>query len=1415
MIPIMLSDIDPYHQWLSIPPKDQPPDHYRLLGLARFEANVEVIARAAEKRLEYLRTLQTSAEAKECERLRGEMEHARATLLEPHRKAVYDALLRAATLAVTPVSKADHSKTDLLSVGQSLGRFRVLTVDRETRLAVTCTVEDPTAGRVYSLKMLSRQAAADERLRKRFEREVEISQRLSHPNLVTGCEAGAYGKIPYLVSEHVLGTDLQTLVAQCGSFPADQAIELVEQAACGLGQLHLLGVHHRNVSPRNLLLDIQGRVRVTNLLLAGIEEGSELDGDDNLTRTGEAMGSSDFMAPEQVVDASAADQRADIYSLGCTLFYLLTGRVPYGGRGAMEKALAHRNNPIPSLEDNCPAAPAWLDRVFEKMVAKQPEDRYQSMAEVSRALLAGRSSRGSRLTPMLLGGVGLAVVFAAVLAMAIAGWLGGSAKTTVKATPARETREVVQPAADETPARGDEASGMAIPPATMMRAEDRTERPLPSPDVVVKPVPPKASASQKPMPQMAATPQVAGETEAKPIGQPNATSPAAATADPARNGQTGVLPDSERPTSSAGMARSESQPPPAAPSETLKPPSKEAPAADDDSSDSWVPPLVVSEDAKKRRWPYVGPVPNRIVDESKATYFVSLDGNDDNDGRTRKTAFATMQHAADVVQPGETVLVTKGVYHAGFQIAKQGTPNAWLTFQAEPGVEIRGTEVRRDWQRELGELPIYSAKWSSPGHQVCSEGRLLQEVNEYAALRPRGTFFVDRSKKRFFVCLASGKNPNEAATETSVTDMVWAIKVGPNLEEQPSDGVKPQSSYIRVDGFAVRNVSTPWSGIVVTGPVDHVIVENCDVQWAIRVGIGGGCQWEWNKQQKKWFFYECRHVLIRNCIASNNGCLGIAGGGADYRIESNVIDNNNYRDFSPNYECGAVKCIGDGLHHVQIRGNVARHNNGDGLWFDYGGDGNVIEDNLVVGDGIHNEVTPPPEREKLDNGELQRKILSIEEVKRWKPVGTTIRRNIVAGARNHGVTIVNSCNAKIYNNIFYANGLAGIEFGGAYDRPDTNGESGNRAWGNICEANLRHAHSLPDNVSARFFDNVIGPNLYGSFRAKLPFLAGRELSPEQWQQVHPTARQDLHINGELFRNPERFDFTLKVAKQATKIGFDVKNMRLDWSEFLVPVAPRDPTPEWRRLAKTRTRGKTTGDCVFRANFNYDVSAIYSDGVEVAGDGINPYAFDGGKFVPGIGGTAIVPEKPLKFPVPEDFPAMGQGAILLRLNADDWRTPERKAEKDKVGWHRRMQPLTVSAQKSPWMIRFQIDKGDLESLSLLVQTSAYPDQVDVTKRITPGRWFQVLVNWHPDPRNPRATLRRVYIDGQPIAEKRFPGVPGVVGGPMYLGVPPEKDAAWIGAMDQVRIYRRAFTDQEIQQLVTDLDGSDKAPTRRSR
>ncbi len=189
----------------------------------------------------------------------------------------------------------------------------------------------------------------------------------------------------FLVMEYVMGTDLATLVKQQGPLPIDQAIDYLTQAALGLGQLHAHGIYHRNLKPHVLLVDVQGRLRITNLLLAKIGEQSDLPAEE-LTTMGEAMGSLDYMPPEQAIDARQADARSDVYSLGCTLFYLLIGRPPYVAKGAMQKVLAHKQAAIPSLPALRSETPAWLEQVYQKMVAKQPDARYQDADELLAAL---------------------------------------------------------------------------------------------------------------------------------------------------------------------------------------------------------------------------------------------------------------------------------------------------------------------------------------------------------------------------------------------------------------------------------------------------------------------------------------------------------------------------------------------------------------------------------------------------------------------------------------------------------------------------------------------------------------------------------------------------------------------------------------------------------------------------------------------------------------------------------------------------------------------------------------------------------------------------------------------------------------------------------------------------------------------
>ena len=176
----------------------------------------------------------------------------------------------------------------------------------------------------------------------------------------------------------------------------EQALDCILQAARGLEYAHAQGVVHRDVKPSNLILDRDGTVKILDLGIARFQPLPEQAGDD-LTRTGCVLGTVDYMAPEQAMNTRRADHRADIYSLGCTLWFLLTGQPLYGGDTVMERLVAHREHPVPSLRKACPAAPEWLDRVFRKMVAKKPEDRYQSVTGVI-SDLAQRSAPRRRLS---------------------------------------------------------------------------------------------------------------------------------------------------------------------------------------------------------------------------------------------------------------------------------------------------------------------------------------------------------------------------------------------------------------------------------------------------------------------------------------------------------------------------------------------------------------------------------------------------------------------------------------------------------------------------------------------------------------------------------------------------------------------------------------------------------------------------------------------------------------------------------------------------------------------------------------------------------------------------------------------------------------------------------------------------------
>ena len=239
-------------------------------------------------------------------------------------------------------------------------------------------------GKLVAMKVLSAEAISNRRLIERFKKEAKAIGRLKHPNIVRAYEAGKINKIRYLVMEFVDGENMLARVKRKGPLSVDEVVNCVLQASRGLDYAHQKGIIHRDIKPSNLLRDrTNGRVKVVDLGLARVQEPEE-DSEDQirLTMAGQMLGTARFMAPEQVEDARKADVRSDIYSLGCTMYYLLCGKAPYSGETIAHTLMAHVSAPIPELCSKRSDVPEWLGKVFNRMMAKKPKERYQSMADL-------------------------------------------------------------------------------------------------------------------------------------------------------------------------------------------------------------------------------------------------------------------------------------------------------------------------------------------------------------------------------------------------------------------------------------------------------------------------------------------------------------------------------------------------------------------------------------------------------------------------------------------------------------------------------------------------------------------------------------------------------------------------------------------------------------------------------------------------------------------------------------------------------------------------------------------------------------------------------------------------------------------------------------------------------------------------
>jgi serine/threonine protein kinase len=241
--------------------------------------------------------------------------------------------------------------------------------------------------RTVALKVLRPEISRDPVLKQRFEREVRAAAKLSHPNIVAAYDAREEDGLYCLITEFIDGDDLNAMVRRDGPLPVPEAVDVILQAARGLEYAHARGIIHRDIKPANLLCDSDGTVRILDMGLARIaSESSDAEATD-LTSTGMVMGTAAYMSPEQARNTKNADARSDIYSLGCTLFFLLTGRPAYGGETIVDTIFAHASDPIPSLSNSADQpVPQQLEEIFRRMIAKQADDRFSSMTAVIAAL---------------------------------------------------------------------------------------------------------------------------------------------------------------------------------------------------------------------------------------------------------------------------------------------------------------------------------------------------------------------------------------------------------------------------------------------------------------------------------------------------------------------------------------------------------------------------------------------------------------------------------------------------------------------------------------------------------------------------------------------------------------------------------------------------------------------------------------------------------------------------------------------------------------------------------------------------------------------------------------------------------------------------------------------------------------------
>jgi serine/threonine protein kinase len=265
--------------------------------------------------------------------------------------------------------------------GFSIGNYRVLEKIASGGMSGVYLCVHKETGQRVAIKVLPADRAQDPECLKRFRREAKACSAFDHPNLVKAHDVGQDDKLHFLVLEYVEGSSFQDIVTRGGPMDAVRAAHYIRQAAVGLQHAHEAGLVHRDIKPGNLILDRSGTVKILDMGLA------RFFNDDGSVLTQGMLGTADYLAPEQAMDSHTVDNRADIYSLGATFYFLVTGTPPFGeGKSLGQKLIAHQlHQPKPACAVR-PAVPAGLSAIIERMMAKDLTQRYQTPAEIVQAV---------------------------------------------------------------------------------------------------------------------------------------------------------------------------------------------------------------------------------------------------------------------------------------------------------------------------------------------------------------------------------------------------------------------------------------------------------------------------------------------------------------------------------------------------------------------------------------------------------------------------------------------------------------------------------------------------------------------------------------------------------------------------------------------------------------------------------------------------------------------------------------------------------------------------------------------------------------------------------------------------------------------------------------------------------------------